>query len=260
MMHISNLPEPSQLMETVSQQGYAIIENGLDQKAYDSMRSYWIQHFEKKQSNEMTVRGDILLGEKNFNSFDKNGFWHLYRNFEFLWNESYHECSKEVHLELHKYRNLMQGFDKNEGLLYQKNRYGIYLSTSHYPMSGFLEGHIDVHQDHPLIHYMIPLTFSGTDYKSGGMFVFNKNNELLNLDALVNPRSIIFFDGRLKHGVSKITTIDEKKIGRIATFAIPTHFVSQEKVPRILRPFLSSGGFQYYLKSQLLRAKKVFKS
>ena len=104
--------------------------------------------------------------------------------------------------------------------MYNEKNYGIYFSTSLYPSNeGMLEYHSDGHEDTPIVHFMIPLTFKGQDYESGGLNIIDKNKNKVNIDDHCSPGSIIFFDGRLKHGVD---LIKGNGYGRLAMFAVPT--------------------------------------
>ena len=128
---------------------------------------------------------------------------------------------------IHKKRNLAQGESEGYGLNYNPQCYGIYISTSYYiPETGFCKVHADAHsKDIPLLHFMLPITFKGIDYKSGGLFCYDKDGKKIDVDEEMKPGSIVFYDGRQEHGVDTIIPYPEKNLGRLAIFAIPTLFL-----------------------------------
>lgn len=221
---------PSEVMEQINQNGFAIISGAIPIEFIERQRKRWIGKFNKRNIQKKFVRGSLILGENNFLSYSDIPGWCMYRHFEFLWNEAEDPEALLIHCQLHKYRNVMQGFPENYGLEYNDKKYGIYLSTSHYePEKGHLSLHSDGHEDIPIIHYMLPLTFKGVDYDDGGLFCRNKGGILEDIDALVNPGDLIFFDGRIEHGVKKIGKSKNVGVGRIAVFAVPTLFQGSGK-------------------------------
>ena len=234
MNHFNFLPEPQQIKEDIANNGYAIYHDVIDKRYIELLKSFWTDYFLHVNSNTKVARGTFLLGEKNFTSRTKNNFWHLYRDFDFLWNQATHKPTRDLNIALHKLRNLAQGFEKNKGLLYGEDNYSVYISTSHYPPNGgFLQPHIDDHKDVPLIHFMIPITFKGIDYDSGGLSIVDNSGKLIDVDEHVKHGSVLFFDGRNKHGIEPIQS--KGNIGRIGTFAIPTFFLTQENLPILFR-------------------------
>ena len=222
-----NLPEHNDLMKEVESKGFAIIKNCVSREFISSQRSRWIPKFIRKNVDKKFVRGNLILGEKNFLSYSQINAWCMYRNFEFLWNETDDAEAMELHIQIHKFRNKMQGLDPNFGLNYNNTNYGIYISTSYYPLNiGKLLAHADGHKDVPIIHYMLPFTFKGDDYHEGGLFIKDNSGEKIDLDLLVDPGDIIFFDGRREHWVDAPKSKESNSLGRLAVFAIPTHFIS----------------------------------
>ena len=222
-----NLPEHNDLMKEVESKGFAIIKNCVSREFISSQRSRWIPKFIRKNVDKKFVRGNLILGEKNFLSYSQINAWCMYRNFEFLWNETDDAEAMELHIQIHKFRNKMQGLDPNFGLNYNNTNYGIYISTSYYPLNiGKLLAHADGHKDIPIIHYMLPFTFKGDDYHEGGLFIKDNSGEKIDLDLLVDPGDVIFFDGRREHWVDTPKSKESNSLGRLAVFAIPTHFIS----------------------------------
>ncbi len=102
----------------------------------------------------------------------------------------------------------------------------MYCSVSNYPINeGFLFYHEDKLLDEKeLYHHLVPLTFRSKHYESGGLFIYDKNNNKIDIEDIVEEGDVIFYDGSLKHGVETIKGNSEFNIGRIQTFSIPTNF------------------------------------
>ncbi len=234
-----NIPKHNDLLNEVESKGFVIIKNCVSGEFISSQRSRWLPKFIKKNVDKSFVRGNLILGEKNFLSFSNINAWCMYRNYEFLWNKTDDEEALALHKELHKFRNKMQGLDPNFGLNYNDVNYGIYISTSYYPLNiGNLLAHADGHKDIPILHYMLPLTFKGQDYDEGGLFIKDNLDKVVDLDLLVEPGDVIFFDGRLEHWVDTIKSKEPNSLGRLAVFAIPTHFVP-DSTYKVLRRSIS---------------------
>jgi hypothetical protein len=210
---------------SVQKNGFTICKNIVPVSYIKAQKKFWIQKFKICNVNKKFVRGNLVLGESNFLSYSDIPAWCMYRNFDFLWNEGLNEEYLKIHLSLHSIRNQIQGYTSSFGLEYNPLSYGIYLSTSLYEANkGHLAFHADGHGDIPILHYMLPITFKGEDYTEGGLFCYDKDGLEHDIDKMVSPGDLIFFDGRMRHGVKKIISESELQIGRIAQFAVPTHF------------------------------------
>ena len=228
----------------ISSDGFVVLNNIVSPDLIKTLRSNWLDHIKTNKSNSRFVRGNLVFGEDNFLSYSKISKWCMYRNFDFLWNKPTDQKSTELCVYFHKLRNKIQGIDENYGISYNSENYGIYISTSLYkPEEGMLEFHSDGHTDDdtPILHYMIPLSFKGKDYSDGGLCVYSKNGIKHNVDDMCSPGSIIFFDGRNKHGVD---LIEGKSVGRLAIFAVPTFFekewklkVQKRKLTNVIKEF-----------------------
>ena len=177
----------------------------------------------------------MLLGEENFNSYTDTDFWSLYRHFDFLWNEPTHQLTTDIAIELHKIRNTTLNLPVEYGLNYNPECYGFYVSTSYYPPNGGMmtahgDGHPEGMKKFMLLHFMFPITFKGQDYEGGGMVVYDKNDQKVDVDKIMKPGSIIFYDGSAKHGCERIIPYDDKKIGRLAMFAVPVYFLKEKQI------------------------------
>ena len=255
--HLS-LPAPSQIAADISRDGFCIYKHAIAESVVIELRRFWLDFFNTNKADRKFVRGKIYLGESNFNSYSEINEWCMYRHFDFLWNQCDHPLTRAVNLELHRHRNLAQNFDPLDGLNYNDRNYGIYISTSYYPPGkGFLRAHVDAHQDTPLLHYMLPLTFKGQDYQTGGLVCADASGTMVDVDAKMSAGDIVFFDGRQKHGVEKI--VSSSGVGRLAIFAIPTFFLRDTSLGVTKRSLLISAhelADRLHLKSVLKGLKK----
>ena len=234
---INKLPDISKIRTDIDRQGFSICENCIDIQIILDLKNYWVKKFENIKVDKKHVGGNFYLGEKNFSSFSNTKSLCLNRHFDFLWNNEENIISRSLNIEMHKFRNKIQNYNENLGIEYSKDCYGFYISTSFYRSNkGRMREHIDIHQNKPILQYMIPITFKGSDYDEGGLFIMNKKNEWIDVDKISKIGSVIFFDGRQKHKVEKIISTDsKKKIGRIAVFAIPTFFKKDARLGSLLR-------------------------
>ena len=207
----------------VENKGYSIVQNVVDTAYLDLQRTRWEAKVNSKKDLNKFVRGNLIFGEKNFLSFSHIPKWHLYRYYEFLWNKTDDPDSLEVHMQLNKVRNLIKGDDSRKGITLNDDCYGVYISTSLYHNEGFLHAHADGHGKDPILHYMLPLTFKGSGFMDGGLVVWDKEDNKIMVEEIISEGSVIFFDGRQKHEVEKISTNDNQ-LGRLASFAIPCYF------------------------------------
>ena len=238
-------PSTEQIKTDVQNYGFKVYDNVIKTNVYNEVRSFWLDYFSKDQPQREVARGDLLLGEENFNSYTDTDFWSLYRHFDFLWNTPTHQLTTDIAIELHKIRNMTLNLPEDYGLNYNPECYGFYVSTSYYPPNGMMTPHADGFpkgkKEFMLLHFMFPITFKGQDYEGGGMVVYDKNDQKVNVDEIMKPGSIIFYDGSFKHGCEKIIPYEDKKIGRLAMFAVPVYFLKgkspEEKKGRLSKMF-----------------------
>jgi len=207
----------------IDAEGYCILHDVIDPKYIDLQQSRWNQKVALTRDLKKFVRGNLLLGEENFLSYSNIPKWNLYRYYEFLWNETDDPDLLGVHLYLNKVRNLLKGDNENRGVMLNAECYGVYVSTSCYQNEGYLQAHADGHGEDPILHYMLPLSFKNSAFNDGGLVVWDKKNNKINVEDRIKEGSLIFFDGRQKHAVEKISA-GEGQYGRLASFAIPCYF------------------------------------
>ena len=239
-------PSPEQIKTDIQNSTFKVYHNAIKTDVYDEVRSFWLDYFSKDQPQREVARGNLLLGEENFNSYTDTDFWLLYRHFDFLWNKPTHQLTTDIAIELHKIRNVALNLPIEYGLNYNPECYGFYVSTSYYPPNGgMMTAHADGHPEgmkkFMLLHFMLPVTFKGQDYEGGGMVVYDKNDQKVDVDKILKPGSIIFYDGAAKHGCERIIPYEDKKIGRLAMFAVPVYFLKEkpleEKKGRLSKMF-----------------------
>lgn len=229
-------PSPATIEADIAREGFTVYPGAVRTDALQQMKEFWAGHFQTQQPRRRAVRSNLRLGEENFSSYSDDALWCLFRDFDFPWNRPTHAMTRELALEVHRVRNRAQGFDEDRGLVYSPDSYGMYVSTSFYPVdSGRLRGHSDGHQGSPILQYMVPFTHKGIDYDGGGLFVHDSAGKKVDVDAVMKPGDIVFFDGRLKHGVDTIRTHGGRRSGRIASFGITTYFRTRAELPTALR-------------------------
>lgn len=259
-------PAPEKIADDVRREGFAIYPEAIDGALIDALRDYWLKHFSERLAARDVARGNLVVGEPNFTSFSDKSFWKLYRYFGFLWNRPDHEPTHRLCVELHRRRNLAQGFPEDYGLSYDPQCYSFYVAVNYYlPGGGFVEPHVDAHRgehphptDLPLLHFMVPLTFKGSDYREGGMVVYDRAGARIDVESRLERGGIIFFDARLRHGVEPVEPALGSTMGRLSVFAIPTFFKKLEDVPAAFLDAKSlwSRGYRFVRRARRAAARR----
>ena len=108
--------------------------------------------------------------------------------------------------------------------------------TSYYPPGdGWMWEHGDRMGDLEHWHFIVPLTFRGPDFTGGGLTLVDRTGNRVDVDARMRPGSVVFYDGRLPHGVSRISCDRNPPVGRLQMFAIPVVFEPPETADRLIR-------------------------
>jgi hypothetical protein len=229
-------PSAETIEADIAREGFRIYPDAVRVDPLREMRAFWSDYFRGVRPKVRAVRANLRLGEENFNSYTDSAQWCLFRDFDFLWNAPTHALTRRLGVEIHRVRNVAQRFDEDRGLRYSEDCYGIYISTSCYPSStGHLRAHDDGHEGAPILQYMVPFTHKGIDYEAGGLFVHDVKGAKVDVDAVMKPGDVVFFDGRLTHGVDTIQGGAPDGPGRVASFAITTFFKTRGALPRLLR-------------------------
>lgn len=231
----ADFPKPEVIAQDIAKDGFAIYDGALDVGAVEEMKHFWADHFRNTRPRRRVLRGELRLGEENFTGYTDDKQNCLFRDIDFLWNRPSHALTRKLGEDVHRVRNLAQKFDADLGFGYRDDCYGIYVSTSCYPTgNGWMAGHTDGHKDKPILQYMACFSHKGIDYEGGGLYLVDKGGSKVDVDRRMRPGSIVFFDGRLKHGVDTIG----KSLGapgRIASFAITTFFRTRKELPDLMR-------------------------
>jgi len=223
----------------IKEKGFFVCEGLINLDLINPISEYWKKIFlilnNKKPSIKM-VRGNLHLGEKDFDSYTKNKKWHIYRIFKFYWNKPVSiedRITRDIAVDLHRIKNVLMGNHPSYALEYQSNGDGTYLSISHYPPNdGFMKFHPDNLDSGSIYQFMVNLTYKNIDYKDGGLKIIVKG-ELIDLDSYMKPGSVLFYDGGYEHGVEPVSS--DTSLGRIAFFSIPASFFSNKDVPNFMR-------------------------
>ena len=80
------------------------------------------------------------------------------------------------------------------------------------------------------------LTIKGKHYEKGGLYIIDKNGQKIDIDEIYKERSVIFFDGGLRHGVEKIQS--STKIGKISFFPFDYKFIKPNEMPPFVKTIL----------------------
>lgn len=221
---ISDAIPVAAVRDDIERIGYRIVPDVIDPAALASVRDFWLAEFSKPCARAPMVWGPYL-GEPNGTLYDDGPTLNLYRSFDYLWNPPYHAPTRNMALALNRVRNELIGEDQYYGELLDAERYGIYVTTSYYPCgSGWMRLHPDTAGDRKHWHFILPLSFRGQDYESGGLVLMDRTGSRVDMDGLATPGCVIFYDGTLEHGVEKIEGSGATHTGRLQMFAIPTYF------------------------------------
>lgn len=224
----------AKIAESISEQGFCIIKNLFSIEEFEIVRNFWIDFYQKSKVVNSKVLWDPYLGHVNFTGFTSNHFNHVYRTYDFKWNEPLHHPTRALLDNLEVVRKKV--IDYITGGTAKEIPY--YYSSSHYPPNnlGFMKAHIDgVSTGLPLLHILVPITFLGVDYFSGGQFLLDRAGNKIASDAIMVKGDAIIYDGSLVHGVEKINNAIDENIGRIQIFSIPNHFTTPDMNEEFLR-------------------------
>ena len=212
--------------DSLLKNGFYIYKNLIDKNSFKQIQNFWIDYFKKKNNlNTQKVVWSPYLGEKNKLTFSDDDFQCMYRVYDFYWNKAINEETKKLVYDLGDFVNKYLIKNKNITNQINEEKLGLYCSVSFYPINrGYLYYHADKISELKLYHHIIPLTFRSKHYESGGLFIYDKKNNKIDIEELVDEGDVLFYDGSLKHGVETIKGSEEADIGRIQTFAIPTNF------------------------------------
>lgn len=232
--------------------GYVVIDDAVSQDDIAAMRAFWLAEFHRPRVPAPMVWGPYF-GEPNGAVFDRSPTHCLYRSFDYLWNAPYDARTRAVALALNRVRNAIVGNEERHGELLNAERYGVYVTTSYYPPGeGWMWEHGDRMGELEHWHFILPLTFRGPDFTVGGLTLVDRAGNRVDVDALLRPGSVVFYDGRLPHGVSRIVSDRTPPVGRLQMFAIPVLFEPPQSADRLIRAI----PIARYVRAKLSAAKR----
>jgi hypothetical protein len=227
--------------------GYSIGKSIVPPECITKMRDFWLMTF-KNQSTLAPVIWGPYLGEPNRVHFHQSNDNCLYRAYDFLWNEPLDQYSRDIGVELSRIRNQITESDDRTGEMFASDRYGIYFTVSYYPPNdGWLHDHQDQTDERRQWHYILPITFRGLDFAGGGLHLIDRLGNDVDVEEKVEPGDVLFFDGGLTHGVTPIDCDEERNIGRMQLFSIPTFLELPEKNSR----FIENVSVSQFIKGKL---------
>ena len=232
ILNYNNLPNPEDVIKKIKSNGFIVCNNVIDIDVFIEIQDYWLKRFKEingKKLKKYNRNFIYRLGEKNLinKTTSKDDF--RLKIHEFLWNDM-DGNTRSLITEMHKFSNLCNKIDEDNGLMYSDKKNVLSLSVNYYPpKNGFLSKHKDV-KNTDLVFWMIfNLTFKGEHFDEGGLYLLDKNGNKIDIDNLSKPGSIIFFNGALEHGIDKISS--KKNIGKLSVFPFNTNFYNQATIP-----------------------------
>lgn len=212
------------VQQAIESKGYIIVNGVIPPARIQEIREFWLEEFRKKSEGRVTWRP--YLGQKNHVGYSSDTFQRLYRATDYFWNEPMHRVTREVGMRLNALRNFIINQEPLFGLRYFDRAHGVFMTVSYYPpQTGFMDMHQDsVTRDDTLIHCLAPITFLGADYAGGGMVLIDRQGNRVEVEKLLKPGDVVFYDGTLRHGVERIVGHPGSTLGRMQIMPLPTRF------------------------------------
>lgn len=109
-------------------------------------------------------------------------------------------------------RNLIGGFDKESFLANTGNsEYAARLAFHCYPIGGgYMQKHSDPIGEHQLAAAVMQLSEKGIDYESGGLHLWKSEISSIDVDLLMKPGDVIFFNAQTPHSVESVDPSKER--------------------------------------------------
>lgn len=235
---LKNLPHPKKIINDVRKQNYVIYDNVINRKVLKETKKFWIDYFNdylKFKSSDL-YGSTRSLGDDNYNSFRREKKIVMFRRTEFPWNNPIHKPTQKLIFELNRVRNLALGLNESHGLLFNPDLEVFFSQINNYPdKEGTMFPHKDTKRNNLLLSCMFNITSKNLDFEDGGLYLIIKNKKI-DIDSLMRPRSVIFYNGNLIHGVDKIKS--SKGIGRIAGYPMKQFFLSKSRIPSYIKKFV----------------------
>ena len=169
--------------------GYSIVENILPEQVLSDLRDYGFSLLNEPVAE--SVVWDPYIGERNKLCYSDDSFQCMFRGYAFPWNIDGKQPGFEIFDELNLIRlNLASGISNNPVTKFND----IYTTWTYYPPGkGWLKKHQDsVCSNSILLHYIIPLTFKGSDFDRGGLFLTDRKGNIVDVDARLKKGDLFF--------------------------------------------------------------------
>lgn len=224
--------DPHEVRSAILSVGYAVVRNVVPVETIAAMRDYWLGVYAGNVRAAPVIWGPFL-GEPNQVLFHRSDSCCLYRSYDFLWNPPIDGLTRQVGIHLNRLRNGIAESGPLAGETMESDRFGIYITTSYYPPGiGWMAEHRDAADGRRHWHFMLQLTFKGENYAEGGLTLTDKQGHKVDVDSLVGPGDVIFFDGSCPHGVEPVG--GGGGVGRLQMFSIPTFMETPQQNDRML--------------------------
>ncbi|HVM90330.1 MAG TPA: hypothetical protein VMU11_00325 [Verrucomicrobiae bacterium] len=219
----------SAVKAAIDRDGYAVIRDLIPIERIESIKTHWLKRFQET-TPDGRVTWTVYYGQKSPVGFSSDAFQYLYRAIDILWNPPLHEETREVGLRMSALRNLAIDQAPEFGTRFT-DALGVCPSVSYYPPEkGMMQKHVDGGTGKlMLVHILAPLTFRGTDYQGGGLRMWDRHGNVVDVDGVLKPGDAVIYDGSLEHEVLPIIPMPGKNIGRMQMFPLPLAFRTLEK-------------------------------
>jgi hypothetical protein len=232
---LNNLSSPHDILAEVRSKGYVIFKDAFPLKYLKDMQDFWIAYYNdlKKFKNKDIYGGSRSIGDDNYNSYRNDHDVVMYRTTDFPWNFATHEPTRKLTNEMNRIRNLALGLVENHGQVYDPETEVLFNQINCYPAnSGHMYAHTDTKSPKLLLSCMCNITFKTEHFQEGGLYLIIENKKVY-IDDLMEPTSVIYYNGNLVHGVDKI--VSNTGIGRIACYPMKQYFLLNTKLPSYLK-------------------------
>ncbi len=224
-----NLPSTKKIISEIKKNGFIICEDVITHRDFKNMQSFWISFFKSKK-NSYISNSNIWgyaqgRGLNNYLSMKNDKQTYVQRYKDFLWNKPIHNKTRVITNEINKFRNKVLGIDELDGFLIDDKKEINFNQINRYPNNGWMFKHSDTKHKGILVSCMLPITMKKKHYDFGGLFIYHKNKSI-DIDSLLKPRSVVFYNGNLKHEVKKIKSNKSSNDcpGRIASYPMKQFF------------------------------------
>ena len=238
-MKVLKLPDNHIILEEVRKNGFVFFDNVLEESDFKELKNFWTNYFKNlilsKPTSSNVFGASQRLGDKSYNSFKKDKKVYMYRCKNYMWDEPLDPLTVSIAKQLHEVRNFAMGLKDDHGLKYSSGRQAFFTQVNLYPKDGgYLLPHTDGRSKHIMLNCMFSLTFKNEDFDKGGLYVI-VDNKKIDLESLAKPKSVLFFNGNLTHGIDPIFSEDKNSLGRLAIFPMIQYFLNSSTMPWYLK-------------------------